>query len=114
MLRCGRYLLPYPRMHPADELIDEDDLSPTVDTIEWFNTFLLAALPLVGFVLLCLWAFGRTTPPSKANWARAMLLLYAVLAGLGLLLWLGFSSLAWLARPGDQVLSSGPGYQVVP
>lgn len=101
-------------MNPADEILDEDDLSPTVDLGEWFNSFLLAALPLVGFVLLCMWAFGRTTPPSKANWARAVLLLYAVVLAIGLVLWLAFIVLSWSAQPGDQVMHAGPGYKVVP
>lgn len=97
-------------MSLAADSTEEDDLSPTVDLGEWVNTFVLAALPLVGFVLLCLWAFGRTTPPSKANWAKAMLLLYA----LGLVVVLAVMGLSFFARPTDQVLSTGPGYQVVP
>ncbi|NML66945.1 hypothetical protein HHL22_17200 [Hymenobacter sp. RP-2-7] len=95
----------------ADQPEDAADRSPTIDLGDWINTFVLAALPLVGFVLLCAWAFGRTTPPSKANWARAMLLLYALVLVLGLAL----VALTWLARPADtQVLTSGPGYRVVP
>ena len=103
-----------PDDYTAEDIEEDDDLSPTVDLGEWFNSFLLAALPLVGFVLLCMWAFGRSTPPSKANWARALLLLYAVVLAIGLVLWLAFIVLSWAARPGDQVLHAGPGYKVVP
>ena len=40
---------------------------------EWFLTIFLTAIPLVGLVLLFVWAFGSTTNPSKANWAKASL-----------------------------------------
>jgi len=40
---------------------------------EWFLTLFLVAIPLVGIVLLFVWAFSATTNPSKANWAKASL-----------------------------------------
>lgn len=40
---------------------------------EWFLTLFLVAIPLVGIVLLFVWAFSSTTNPSKANWAKASL-----------------------------------------
>jgi hypothetical protein len=45
---------------------------------EWFLTVFLSAIPLVGIVLLFVWAFGSTTHPSKANWAKARLAWIAV------------------------------------
>ena len=45
---------------------------------EWFLTIFLAGIPLVGIVLLFVWAFGSTTHPSKANWAKASLVWVAV------------------------------------
>ncbi|MEQ8909699.1 MAG: hypothetical protein RIC95_10935 [Vicingaceae bacterium] len=45
-----------------------------VKTSDWFITILLAAIPVVGFILLFVWAFGGNTKPSKANWAKATLL----------------------------------------
>lgn len=88
----------------------EANLTPTVDLGDWLVTFLLTAIPVVGFVLLCVWAFGRQTLPSKANWAKAVLVLYA----LGLAIGIGLLGLTKLARPADQVQSIGPSYKVVP
>ena len=34
----------------------------------------LAAIPLVGVVMLLIWAFGGNTNPNKANWAKASLI----------------------------------------
>ena len=59
--------------------------SPTLTVGDWLVTFLISVIPLVGFVMLFVWAFGSSTPPSKANWAKATLLLYAVAAVVGLL-----------------------------
>jgi len=41
---------------------------------DWMVTILLSAIPVVNLVMLFLWAFGSTTNPSKANWAKATLI----------------------------------------
>ena len=45
-----------------------------VSTGDWIVTFILMAIPLVNFIMLCVWAFGSGTPVSKANWAKAVLI----------------------------------------
>jgi ABC-type Na+ efflux pump permease subunit len=52
---------------------------------EWFVTLLIAAIPLVGFIMLFVWAFSGNTNVNKANWAKATLLWMAVLIVLGIL-----------------------------
>ena len=62
---------------------------------DWFLTIFLAAIPLVGIVLLFVWAFGSTTNPCKANWAKAnlawaaiaiviYLIIFVIILGIGL------------------------------
>ncbi len=41
---------------------------------EWILTFIISSLPIVGFIMIIVWAFGDNTKPSKKNWARAVLL----------------------------------------
>lgn len=63
----------------------------------WLVTLLLASIPVVGFILLFVWAFGSDADPSKANWAKATLLwmlIGVILAGAFLLL---FGSALFLA-----------------
>ena len=55
---------------------------------EWVLTYLILCVPIVNIVMLFVWAFGSSTNPSKANWAKASLIwfaivfvLYMVLAG---------------------------------
>jgi len=45
---------------------------------EWLLTIFLMWIPLVNFILLIVWAFGSNTKPSKANWAKATLLLMII------------------------------------
>lgn len=42
-------------------------------TGQWVLTLFLACIPLIGLILMFVWAFGSNTPPSKKNWARANL-----------------------------------------
>lgn len=45
---------------------------------DWFITILITAIPLVGIIMLFVWAFGGNTNMNKANWAKAMLLWFAI------------------------------------
>jgi hypothetical protein len=57
-----------------------------VKTSDWVITFLISSIPLVGFIMLFVWAFGSGTNPSKANWAKAALIWIAIIVALYLLL----------------------------
>jgi uncharacterized membrane-anchored protein len=46
---------------------------------DWIITFIVTAIPLVGFILLFVWAFGSDTNLSKKNWAKALLIFYVIL-----------------------------------
>ena len=46
---------------------------PIVRTRDWMITYLITAIPVVGFIMLFVWAFSGGTNPNKANWAKAAL-----------------------------------------
>jgi hypothetical protein len=46
---------------------------------EWIITILITAIPLVGLIMLFVWAFGDGALPSKKNWAIATLIWYAIM-----------------------------------
>jgi hypothetical protein len=46
----------------------------TLTVGNWMVTILLTAIPIVGFIMVLIWAFGSTTPLAKKNWARASLI----------------------------------------
>lgn len=41
---------------------------------DWMFTLFLISIPVVGFILLLVWAFDKNTKESKRNWAKASLL----------------------------------------
>lgn len=45
---------------------------------DWMITLLITALPLIGLIMLFVWAFGDGTNSNKKNWARATLIWYAI------------------------------------
>lgn len=48
---------------------------------DWFITILIASLPVIGFIMLFVWAFGNDQKVSRANWAKATLLWMVVVIG---------------------------------
>ncbi|MDR2515623.1 MAG: hypothetical protein LBD02_10550 [Christensenellaceae bacterium] len=74
----------------------------TVSLGEWIVTAILQCIPIVGFIMLLVWAFGSGAKPSKQNYARAMLIFWLVGAVLCILLSFAFGNyfIASLAVPG--------------
>ena len=60
----------------------ENENVPVVTVGEWVLTYLIAAIPVGGLVMLFVWAFGSDTNPNKANWAKAALIWTAIVIGI--------------------------------
>ena len=45
---------------------------------DWIITFIITYLPLVGFIMLFVWAFGDGAHPSKKTWAQATLIMMVI------------------------------------
>lgn len=54
---------------------------------DWVITILISAIPLVGFIMLFIWAFGSNENVNKANWAKATLIWAAIGLILVFLMW---------------------------
>jgi hypothetical protein len=52
---------------------------------DWLITFLIQIIPLVGIVMLFVWAFGGDTHPSKKTWAQASLLWIVIMIVLAII-----------------------------
>ena len=61
---------------------------PNVSTGDWVLTLILSGIPIVGFILLLVWAFGGGAKISKRNYARATLILMIIGFVLGILIWI--------------------------
>jgi len=52
---------------------------------DWIITFIITYIPLVGIIMLFVWAFGGDAHPSKKTWAQATLIIFAVMIVLSIL-----------------------------
>lgn len=64
----------------------------TVSVGDWIGTFFVSIIPLVGFILILVWAFGSDTKKSKSNYAKAILILGLIVAVLYGVLFLIFGA----------------------
>lgn len=76
--------------------------APVIGIGEWLLTLFITAIPIVGFVMLFVWGFGASTNPTKANFAKATLILMVV----GLVLWFLF-----IGAIIGAIMSAGGGYE---
>jgi hypothetical protein len=57
----------------------ENTNAPVISLGEWIITLIVLAIPLVGLIMMLVWAFSSGTNPNKQNFCRASLL-FAVIA----------------------------------
>ena len=59
---------------------------------DWIITFIITCLPVIGLVMLFVWAFGDDTHPNKKTWAKANLILALIVLVLFIILLIMFFS----------------------
>ncbi len=52
----------------------KEESNEHVTTGQWFVTMLVAAIPLIGIIMMFVWAHGDGVSISKSNWAKAILI----------------------------------------
>lgn len=70
----------YQQQYQQQNRFQQTSYAP-VKTGEWMLTMFLMSIPLVGSIMLFVWAFSSGTNPSKSNWAKATLI-WGVIAGI--------------------------------
>ncbi len=60
---------------------------------DWIITFIITYIPLVGFIMLFVWAFGDGTHPSKKTWAQAYLIMMVIVIVLMIIFFTLFMSI---------------------
>ena len=64
-------------------------LSPLMQPMsvkDWLITNLIAMIPLVGFIMLFVWAFSSTENVNKTNWAKAHLIFAGIILAIYLVI----------------------------
>lgn len=54
--------------------IPEEFKKPPVSLGDWIISVIVTKIPLIGFIMLIVWAVDKNTDPNKANWAKAELI----------------------------------------
>ena len=57
----------------------------TVSVGDWFLTMIVLSLPVIGFIMMFVWGFGKNTKPSKANYCKLALILFIIFTILGII-----------------------------
>ena len=71
-------------------------LEKPVSVGNWMLTIIIFSIPVVGFIMMIVWALGGTSSVSKRNYFRASLLLLFIGLVAVILLILAFGGLAML------------------
>lgn len=71
--------------------MENKEMSPS----DWVLTLFLASLPMVGFILLIVWAVGDDSNVTRKNFAKGSLILYAIILSLTIVFFI-FGGLALL------------------
>lgn len=58
--------------------MNENNIYTPVSVGNWIITLIISSIPLVNVVMLLIWAFSKNTHPSKANLAKAFLIVFAI------------------------------------
>jgi uncharacterized membrane-anchored protein len=74
------------------ETIENSNQKP-MSVKDWLITLLLMAIPVVGIVLLFVYAFGNNENINKQNWAKAQLIMLAIVLILVIFLLVLFGSI---------------------
>ena len=50
----------------------------TLDTKEWAISIFISSLPVIGFIMLLVWALSEDTNIHKKNWAKGTLIIWII------------------------------------
>ena len=67
----------------------QGETAPVMSLKDWVISVLISFIPVLGFIMLLVWAFSDSTNPNKSNWAKATLIIFAA----GFVLYLIFAFL---------------------
>ncbi len=85
-----------PTYGPGAPMMMPQDNSRDVGFGDWMLTLLLTCIPIVGFIMLIIWAVGDgDTPISKRNWARAQLIWLVIFTVIGFVFAGALFTLIW-------------------
>ncbi|MDF2156899.1 hypothetical protein [Algoriphagus sp. CAU 1675] len=67
-------------------IIPEEFKRPPLSLGDWVINVIVTKIPLIGFIMLIVWAVDNNTEPSKANWAKAELIVKLIGFAIGIII----------------------------
>ena len=83
------------------ENLSTEPTSQIMSYKEWALTIFISSLPLIGFIMLLVWAFGDDANIHKKNWAKGSLLLALIALIMVFFFLFMFGGIAMLAALAD-------------
>lgn len=59
--------------------MENQNTSQVTSVKDWAIRIFLASIPLIGFILLLVWAFGNDGNKERSNWAKGNLLIALIM-----------------------------------
>ena len=72
--------------------MENQNTAPVMSVKEWVITLIITALPIIGIIMLFVWAFSSGNNPNKSNWAKGALVLAAIMIVLYILIFAIFGA----------------------
>ena len=66
--------------------MENQNTSQVTSVKDWAIRIFLASIPLIGFILLLVWAFGNDGNKERSNWAKGHLLISLIMFILSIVL----------------------------
>jgi hypothetical protein len=70
--------------------VGQQENGPVMSMKDWIITLLISYIPLVGLIMLIVWAFDANTNPNKKNWAKASLIWMLIGIGIAIVFFILF------------------------
>jgi len=70
--------------------------APLITPGKWALYILVSGIPLVGLIMLLVWAFSNDDKPTRKNWAKGMLLIWVIIIIIYILLFFFIGGTAFL------------------
>jgi len=82
--------------------IPEEFKNPPITLGDWIISVIVTKIPLIGFIMLIVWAVDKDTEPNKANWAKAELIV-KLIGFLIVIIFIAIIGISFFTNFADQV-----------
>ena len=81
--------------------MEHSETNRTLSPTDWALTIFISSLPLIGIIMLLIWAFGNDGNIHKKNWAKGTLILFLIAIIIGFAFLFLFGGIALISQLAD-------------